>query len=81
MLWFFERDNTSLQLETRYDNQSEEIVVTVRRPDQPSRIERFKDLASCRDRLLALERELKAERWEPRQGGPVVLPYGWPEKP
>ena len=33
MLWFFERDDESLKLETRCDNDTSESVVIVRHPD------------------------------------------------
>ena len=43
MLWFFERDDESLKLETRYDNDTSEFVVIVRHPDGREQTERFTD--------------------------------------
>lgn len=43
MLWFFERDDESLKLETRYDNDTSEFVVIVRHPDGREHTERFTD--------------------------------------
>jgi hypothetical protein len=33
MLWWFGRNEESLQLETRYDNETAEFVAIVRHPD------------------------------------------------
>jgi hypothetical protein len=43
MLWFFERDDESLKLETRYDNDTSEFVVIVRHPDGREHTERSTD--------------------------------------
>lgn len=48
MLWFFERDDEFLKLETRYDNDTSEFVVIVRYPDGHQRSERFPDGDTCR---------------------------------
>jgi hypothetical protein len=79
MLWFFERDDQSLRLQTRYDNESAEIVVTVHWPDGREQVERFTEPAACRTWLLTLERTLEEQQWI-RNGPPIVLPYGWPKK-
>jgi len=78
MLWFFERDDQSLRLETRYDNDTSEFVVIVRWPDGREQTERFSELEACRAWLAAFDNALESERWTPN--GPVILPYGWPNK-
>ncbi len=78
-MWFFERDDQSLHLETRYDNDTGEFVAIVYWPDGTEKTERFTELAAYRTRLIALERQLEDERWA-RKGGPVILPDGWPDR-
>ena len=46
MLWFLERDDESLKLETRYDNDTSEFVVIVRHLDGRERTEQFTDGAT-----------------------------------
>ena len=77
MLWFFDRDNESLRLETRYDNSTLEFVALVRYPDGRDLERRFRDRREFREWLEAFERALGAKHWRGR-GGPIVLPYGWP---
>jgi hypothetical protein len=79
MLWFFERQEQSLRLETRYDNDTAEFVATVRWPDGREQVERFTEFEKFRKWLVAIDHALEAERWKPNS--PVILPYGWPDKP
>ena len=80
MVWFFERDDESLRLATRYDNDSAEFVVVVRYPDGHEHSERFANADALRRWLEAFEQNLGVLRWVGRSW-PVVLPYGWPDKP
>ncbi len=75
----FEREEQALRLEMRYDNDAVEFVVAVLWPDGRQQHERFTELEACRTWLAALENALEAERWH-RQGLPIVLPYGWPDR-
>lgn len=77
MLWFFERSDEQIEIETRFDNDALEYVVTVRWPDGRAHTERFPDAARFRTRLLALEQELQDEHWR-NTGTPLFLPEGWP---
>jgi hypothetical protein len=79
MLWFFERDEQSIRLETRYDNDTSEYVLALIWPDGREQIERFTDSEQYRLRLVAVEGSLEGERWV-RRGPPVVLPDGWPNR-
>lgn len=79
MLWFFERDDESLRLETRYDNDTSEFVVIVRHPDGREETERFSDGNEYRAWLDTFERSLEHQHWT-RPGGPVIMPDGWPNK-
>jgi hypothetical protein len=80
MVWFFERDNEQIEVETRFDNTSREYVVIVRRAEHQDEVTRFRDADSLRTRLVQLTRELEEEDWL-TSGPPVILPDGWPDKP
>lgn len=79
MVWFFERSAQVLELETRYDNVTAEYVFELRGPHVASETERFTDAEAFRTRLIALERILSGQRWR-RNGPPVILPDGWPDR-
>jgi hypothetical protein len=79
MIWFFERSEESLRVETRYDNDAREIVVVIHWPDGREQTERFTSPEACRIWLLAWERTLEGQRWK-LKGPPVLLPYGWLSK-
>jgi hypothetical protein len=80
MLWFFERNDESLKLELRYDNATSEFVAIVRYPDGRERTERFTDRDAYGAWLEAFERNLEHQQWARHPAGPVVVPYGWPNK-
>jgi hypothetical protein len=77
MLWLFERDRESVQLETRYDNDTAEYVADVTYPDGRSETVRFTDVGQFREWLETWETALEAEHWT-RRGAPIILPNGWP---
>jgi hypothetical protein len=79
MLWFFERDQDAVRLETRYDNDTAEYVAIATYPDGRQEIERFGDADLYRRWLEAWEHTLEAEHWT-RRGPPVVVPDGWPDR-
>jgi hypothetical protein len=79
VIWFFDRDDESLKVETQYDQTASEYIVVVRYPDGNSRVERFKDLDTFRMWIEAFDQQLAFDRWSPRSG-PIILPYGWPKK-
>ena len=76
MLWFFDRAEERLQIETLYDNAANEFVAIVRWPDGRAQTERFADMETFRRWLLSLEQALEFARWKSKS--PMVLPYGWP---
>ena len=61
MLWFFSRDDQSLQLDTLYDNEASEFIAHVRWPDGREHVERFKDSEAFRKWLASFETELESE--------------------
>jgi hypothetical protein len=79
MLWFFERNEEQVKLETRFDNDAQEYVAILRWPDGREQEERSSTAAAFRSRLLELERQLEIDRWR-RTGPMIVLPDGWPDK-
>ncbi len=80
MIWFYERDQQSIRLDTRFDNTTSEYVIVVHQPDGRQQTERFSDAEACRQWLVAFENNLDAEHWI-RHGPPVFLPDGWPRGP
>ena len=79
MLWFFDREKESLRLEVRYDNDTSEFVIIVRFPDGSERIERLRTLADFGTAMSTFDQLLREQHWVSRQG-PVILPFGWPNK-
>ena len=77
MLWSFEREEHSLHLETRYDDDTGEYVVVTRYSDGREHTERFAKADNFRSWLAAFDQNLETERWTVRSGGPVALPDGW----
>ena len=78
MVWFFERSDEQIEVETRFDNATLEYVVIVRRPNQ-EQVTRFSDAEGLRARLVDLTQQLEADDWL-TSGPPVILPDGWPDK-
>jgi len=79
MVWFYTREQQSLAVETRYDNDTREYVATVTGAAGAVDTSRFPDAESFRTWLLALEHELTRQNWKP-DGTPHILPDGWPDK-
>jgi hypothetical protein len=79
MLWFFNRHDQRLDVETRYDNAAAQYVLLVHWPDGREDTERFMDLEAYRQRLIALEHQLEVEQWV-RHGPPIIVPDGWPDR-
>jgi hypothetical protein len=79
MVWFFDRDDQHVEVETRFDNDTLEYVLAVRWPDGHANVERHPDAESFRTRVMALDRELKSMNWR-NTGSPALLPEGWVNK-
>lgn len=76
MIWFYERPDGALRIETRIDTASGNYVLQVEWPGRPATVERFPDQAAFEMRVRALERQLHNDHWE-QVGGPAILPHGW----
>jgi hypothetical protein len=72
MIWFYERHGSTVQVETSYDNDTQEYVLLYL--DQ---IERFSDGAAYKARLVTLETQLIADEWH-LTGTPQIVPEGFP---
>jgi len=80
MLWFFDRADESLTIETQYESGPSEFVFIARFPDGRERTERFIDPEACALWRQALERQLAKENWSNR-GQPILFPHGWQDRP
>ena len=76
MIWSFERGDEVIRLETRIDNSKGDYILVIEWAERPPETERFTDYAAYQARLMALERELAADRWT-LIGGPKILADGW----
>ncbi len=79
MIFFFDRDQETLRLETRYDNVAAAFVAVVTDPTGDIRTERFATLEQFQAWLVAFERLLHEQKWVGRTS-PTILPYGWPDR-
>jgi len=79
MVSFWVRDGEQLQVETRYDDDVREFIVTIRSANGPTRSERYPTPETFRARLIALERSLEADRWK-NSDPPLILPDGSPKR-
>jgi hypothetical protein len=76
MLLIYERSpQQTLWVETRFDADTREYVLIIRRPDATEQVERFRDQTSFRRRLAALEHQLEDEQWQNRSA--TALPDAW----
>ena len=80
MLWFSDRADESLSIETRYESGASAFVFIARFPHRRERTERFVDPEAFAIWLEAFERQLAQENWSDR-GRPIILPHGWQERP
>jgi len=74
MIWLFERAHEAFSVETEYDNVAGEYLVTLRQPDGNALIERFPNTETLEARLVALEQDLAADRW---QRGALPMKDSW----
>ncbi|HUK32752.1 MAG TPA: hypothetical protein VLV86_02510 [Vicinamibacterales bacterium] len=79
MIWFYTRDQQSLTLETRYDNDTSEYVAVVVNANGQPETKRFTTLDEFRAWLLSFENDLMSEQWT-SDGPPHFLADGWPHR-
>jgi hypothetical protein len=78
MLWFFQRDNEHLRIETTLDPATGAFSLTVHMSDGSSLTETFPDQAAFEERLEVLEDQLTADRWTAK--GSALLPNLRPQR-
>lgn len=71
MVWFFERKDELLRIETSFDRVTGVYLCRMRRPDGSERVEQFSNEVACQQRFAALDRQLRAEHWTLRQVEPL----------
>ena len=76
MIWLYQRDDEVLQLETRFDNETNEFVLVQHQPDGTQVTERFPTENEFRLRLTALSAALNEQQWL-QKGPPLLLNDGW----
>jgi hypothetical protein len=76
MVWLYEKQDSSLRIETRFDSATNEYVLEVTWPGRSPETERFTSIDAFRSRVLVLEQQLDAARWM-QVGSPEILPHGW----
>ena len=76
MVWFFDRAGGVARLQTTFDNEAQEYMLVIEAPDEPVRTERFATRETYEARLVALERQLRADGWVQR-GDVEILDDGW----
>jgi hypothetical protein len=79
MIWFWSRERQRMRLETRYDNDTSEFVMVIEHPDGRRETERFEDIGTFRERLIALEQAFEAEHWT-QSGKPEFVPEWFPQR-
>ena len=63
MVWFFQRRAEQLRIETRYERESDQFVLTVYTEDGSPRVELFPTFVGFQQRLKSLEDQLHGEQW------------------
>jgi hypothetical protein len=76
MVWLYARETSSVRVETRFDQATNEYVLEVTWPGRSPESERFTSLDAFRSRVLMLEQQLEDARWT-QVGSPEILPHGW----
>ena len=71
VVWFFERGNELLRIETSYDRVAGVFLLRAQRPDGTEQVDRFSDEAACQQRLDALDNQLRSEHWSLKQIQPL----------
>ncbi len=79
MVWFFARKLERIQMDTFYDNDTNEFVIRLHYPDGSCSVERFASLDQFRRGLTNTERRLGADQWQ-QDGAPIFIPEGFPKR-
>jgi len=72
VIWFFERNQQRLQIETTHDSLTRTFELTIMGSSGAPQVESFKSKKAFEARLRELEAELIADEWTP--SGSALLP-------
>ena len=75
MIWFYQRGDATLTLETRFNRESGTYELIWHDADG-SRVETFADESAFQSRMTSVGRALSEQRWV-QSGPPTIDPDGW----
>lgn len=78
VIWFFERDDQTLRVETRYATDTAEYLLVICWPEGDE-CERFTSVAGFHARLVQIENRLEEKRWS-RVRRLVIVPNERPRR-
>jgi len=76
MVWLYERGDSTLTIETRFNRHSNLFELVWHEADGSLRVETFETEAEFRERLTAVSTALQQQRWQ-QSGPPTIDPEGW----
>jgi hypothetical protein len=76
MIWIYERGDTTMTIETRFNRDSKTYELLWHEADGSVRVETFESETVFRTRLTAISNALKEQRWR-QSGPPTIDPDGW----
>jgi heme-degrading monooxygenase HmoA len=76
MIWFFERGQEVVRVETRVDNSTREYVLVIWWADRAAETERFQTREAFDTRIKQLEERLMTENYAQARR-PTILAEGW----
>jgi hypothetical protein len=76
VIWFYERPGQELRITTRFDNTTNEYVLSIEWPDRPPTTERYVNHLAFDRRVTRLQAELTSARWQ-LTGAPTMTADGW----
>jgi hypothetical protein len=76
MIWLYARGDATMQIETRFNDESQTYEVIWHEADGSVRRETFGNDEELRSRLAVIAAALEAQRWR-QSGPPTIDPNGW----
>ena len=75
MIWFYERDDDAVWIETTFDDETREYMISVSTVGGPARLERFQDLQEFDRRLAMLHQQFAANQWKQVPRAATAVPW------
>lgn len=76
MIWIYERGDTTLTIETRFNRETKMYELMWHEADGSVRVENFQDEQEFRGRITAISTALRQQQWR-QSGPPMIDPDGW----